>query len=90
MVTQVANASFSFTFYGTGVQLYGAERANHGLYQVFIDTFEYPQTSGQLNGTERFQTVLFQTLGLTQGKHVLTVVNLGNTTFDVDFVCLLS
>lgn len=86
MFTQIANASFSFTFYGTGVQVYGAERADHGLYQVIIDIFQYPQTSGQLNGTERFQTLLFQTTGLKNEMHVLRVVNLGNTTFDLDFI----
>lgn len=90
-VTQVANASASFSFHGTGVQLYGAERANHGLYQVTIDSHVYDPANGKTNGTEElFQTALFQTVALTNGLHTVKVVNLGTTQFDLDFVRFLS
>ena len=90
-VTQVANASVSFTFFGSALQLYGAERANHGLYQITIDSRVYPPVNGNTNGgQEVFQTPLFQTAALKSGFHKLTVVNLGTTLFDLDFVCLLS
>ena len=90
MVTQVANATFSFTFYGTGVQLYGAERADHGLYQVTINTRLYDPVNGQANGTQHFQTSLFGTVALANGFHTVKVQNLGTTKLDLDFVCLLS
>ena len=90
-VTQVVNASVSFTFYGSALQLYGAERANHGLYQITIDSHVYPPANGSVDGgQEVFQTPLFQTAALMSGSHKLTVVNLGTTLFDLDFVCLLS
>lgn len=90
-VTQVANASVSFTFSGTGVQLYGAERADHGLYQVTIDSHVYPSVNGNANGTEQvFQTQIFQTAALDNGLHKVTIVNLGTTKLDLDFVGLLS
>ena len=91
MVTQAVNASVSFTFFGSGLQLYGAERPNHGLYQVTIDSRVYPPVDGSVSaGQEAFQTQLFQTVALKSGFHKLTVVNLGATQFDVDFVCLFS
>lgn len=91
MVTQVKNASVSFTFFGSALQLYGAERASHGLYQITIDSHVYPPANGSVNGgQEVFQAALFQTAALSSGLHKLTVVNLGATEFDLDFVCLLS
>lgn len=91
MVTQVANASISFSFFGSALQLYGAERPNHGLYQVTIDSRVYAPVNGSVNaGSEAFQTSLFRTAALASGFHKLTVVNLGTTQFDVDFVCLFS
>ena len=91
MVTQVVNASVSFTFFGSALQLYGAKRPNYGLYQVTIDSRVYPPVNGSVStGQEAFQTSLFQTAALKSGFHKLTVVNLGSTAFDLDFVCLLS
>jgi len=91
MVTQVDNATVSFTFFGSALQLYGAERANHGLYQITIDSHVYsPANGSESGGQEVFQTTLFQTAALDSGLHKLTVVNLGTTEFDLDFVCLLS
>ena len=90
MVTQAVNASFSFTFFGSALQLYGAERPNHGLYQVTIDSRVYPPVDGSKSaGQEAFQTQL-QSVAPGSGFHKLTVVNLGATQFDVDFVCLFS
>lgn len=90
MVTQEVNASVSFTFFGSGLQLYGAERPNHGLYQVTIDSRVYPPANGSVSaGQEAFQTQL-QSVAPKSGFHKLTVVNLGATQFDVDFVCLFS
>ena len=91
MATQVVNATVSFTFFGSALQLYGAERANHGLYQITIDSHVYPPVNGGANGVQEvFQAPLFQTAALKSGLHKLTVVNLGTTTFDLDFVCLPS
>lgn len=86
-VTQVANASVSFTFTGIGVQVFAAERADHGSYQVTIDSHVYPPASGHVNGTEEvFQTQIFQSIALENELHTLTMVNLGTTKLDVDFI----
>lgn len=93
MVTQVVNASVSFTFFGSGLQLYGAERPDHGLYQITIGSRVYPPVNGSVSaGHEDFQATLFQTVALATGYHEVTAVNLGTegTKFDLDFVCLLS
>lgn len=92
MVTQAPNASVSFSFYGTGVQIYGAKRVNHGPYQVQIDSTVYPQVSGKASNPEIFQTALFSTVALNNGFHNVTMKNVGsgNTALDIDFVCLFS
>jgi hypothetical protein len=91
MVTQILNASVSFTFFGSALQLYGAERANHGLYQITIDSHVYPPANGSATGAQEvFQAPLFQTAALKSGFHKLTVVNQGTKEFDLDFVRLLS
>lgn len=88
MATQVDNATVSFTFFGSALQLYGAERSTHGLYQITIDSHIYPPANGSVSvGQDVFQAPLFQTAALNSGLHKLTVVNLGNTEFDLDFVC---
>ncbi|KIM45456.1 hypothetical protein M413DRAFT_442126 [Hebeloma cylindrosporum] len=53
MVTQTAQADVSFYFYGTGVQLYGAKRLNHGAYQISIDSVVY----APVNGSNGYHTV---------------------------------
>ncbi|KAF8971160.1 hypothetical protein BDZ97DRAFT_1753486 [Flammula alnicola] len=87
MVTQVDRADVSFTFYGTGVQLYGAKRPNHGPYQISIDSFVYPQVNGSdPDDPGTFQTALFSTVALNNGYHTVRMTNLGTAFLDIDFI----
>ncbi|KAF8962461.1 hypothetical protein BDZ97DRAFT_1920528 [Flammula alnicola] len=87
MMTQVDRADISFTFYGTGVQLYGAKRPNHGLYQISIDSVVYPQVNGSdPNDPGTFQTALFSTVALSNGYHTVRMMNLGTALLDIDFI----
>jgi hypothetical protein len=85
MVTNVVNANVSFSFYGTGVQIYGAKREQHGQFQITIDGLVYtPQNGASVNSI--FQTALFSTVALNEGYHTVTMTNLG-AGLDIDFVC---
>ncbi|PPQ97792.1 hypothetical protein CVT26_012839 [Gymnopilus dilepis] len=91
MVTQLPNANVSFTFYGTGVQIYGAKRSNHGNYQIKIDQTVYSPVSGNAADPGTFQTALFSAPSLNLGVHTVTMTNLGGTTqgsnfLDIDFL----
>lgn len=85
MVTNVPNANVSFSFYGTGVQIYGAKREQHGQFQITIDGLVYPSQNGA-SVPPIFQTALFSTVALTEGYHTVTMTNL-NAGVDIDFVC---
>ncbi|KAH9484977.1 A type blood alpha-D-galactosamine galactosaminidase [Psilocybe cubensis] len=85
-LTSRNNANASFSFYGTGVQIFGAKRNNHGPYQVTIDSTTYAQVSGQAADPGSFQTSLFSTVALTNGFHKVTIVNQGSTFLDIDFI----
>lgn len=82
-------SSVSFTFNGTGVQIFGARRGNHGNFQIAIDNNTFPSISGA-SSQDKFQDSLFSTTALTQGLHTLTLTNQptdGNHNFvDIDFV----
>lgn len=84
MATQVNGATVTFAFNGTGIQLFGAKRSNHGAYQVTIDGNSFPPGSGA--GPDEFQTLLFTTTSLTPGLHKLVLTNQEDKFFDLDFV----
>lgn len=87
-LTQVNGANASFAFFGTGVQIYGAKRSNHGLYQVIIDSLVYPAVSGAEPVSPVFQTALFSTIALHPGYHTVTIANEQALFLDIDFVRL--
>ena len=88
ILTNVSGESAAFTFNGTGIQIYGAKRLDHGPYHVNLD--DGPDT--ELNGTAPdpglFQTSLFSVTGLQQGLHRVTITNDGSSYLDIDFVRL--
>lgn len=90
MVTQTAKADVSFYFYGTGVQLYGAQRQNHGTYQISIDSVVYAPRNASATSPEYFQTSLFSTVALKNGYHTVRMTNLESKSLDLDFVRLSS
>ncbi|KAF5393204.1 hypothetical protein D9757_000534 [Collybiopsis confluens] len=86
--TSVSSGTASFTFNGTGVQLSGAKRGNHGLYQVTIDGTKFPAASGQSADPGIFQTSLFSKTDLSQGLHTVVLENQGGSGqfVDLDFI----
>ncbi|KAK0225668.1 hypothetical protein IW262DRAFT_702766 [Armillaria fumosa] len=88
MVTNVTGASATFRFNGTGVNVYGAKRSNHGSYQVTLDGRTSP-TETSFNDTGMYQTLLFSSITLEQGFHELILTNKGagdHPFLDIDFV----
>ncbi|KAF9526502.1 hypothetical protein CPB83DRAFT_857626 [Crepidotus variabilis] len=86
-VTNVSQASASFSFYGTGVQVFGSKRPSHGFYQISIDAIVYPQVNGGVNDTQgQFNAQLFSTVALAPGYHTVKMTNLGTANLDLDYV----
>lgn len=84
VATQLAGETVSFTFNGTGVQIYGAKRDNHGQYQVRIDGTDNPPQNGFASPSQ-FQAVLFSTSSLQPGLHTVTLTNLEDKFVDIDY-----
>ncbi|PBK95629.1 hypothetical protein ARMGADRAFT_1045495 [Armillaria gallica] len=88
MVTNFTGASATFCFNGTGVNVYGAKRGNHGSYQVTLDGTTFPAETGR-NDTGIFQTLLFSSITLKQDFHELILTNQGvdnHLYLDIDFI----
>lgn len=88
MVTNFTGASATFCFNGTGVNVYGAKRGNHGSYQVTLDGTTFPAETGR-NDTGIFQTLLFSSITLEQDYHELILTDQGvdnHLYLDIDYV----
>lgn len=85
VATQSSGASMTFTFTGTGVQIFGAKRPNHGLYQVTVDGATSSAVSGASDSND-FQVPLFSTNSLQPGQHTVTLTNSEDKFVDIDYV----
>ncbi|KAF9501657.1 hypothetical protein BDN71DRAFT_1479240 [Pleurotus eryngii] len=86
--SKTGDASVSFSFNGTDIELFGSRRDNHGNYEVTIDN-----RTSSLNGFAQpnlFKQSLFSALNLTQGYHTITLINKptdnGHNFVDIDFI----
>ncbi|EJU02116.1 hypothetical protein DACRYDRAFT_21886 [Dacryopinax primogenitus] len=95
--TNINKATMALTFNGTGIWIYGANRANHGNYSVSIDTQDFGPLSGYANDSgctvlSDFKALLFGQAGLPMGAHDVTLTNLPiNTSYnwvDVDYITI--
>jgi len=84
MATHTIGASASFVFNGTGVQIFGAKRVDHGPYAVKVDDTLYPTGNG--TAPDLYQENLFTVNGLDRGPHTVTITNQGDSWVDVDFI----
>ncbi|TFK17074.1 hypothetical protein FA15DRAFT_605781 [Coprinopsis marcescibilis] len=83
-LTERTGSTFSFTFYGTGVGIYGARRGNHGFYQVTVDGSTVLSQSGRADPFE-FNATLYSAT-LTKGFHRVQLRNTDNSFRDIDYV----
>ncbi|GAW00534.1 hypothetical protein LENED_002061 [Lentinula edodes] len=86
--TSTSGGTASFTFNGTGIELFGSKRGNHGLYQVSIDRTTFPAASGEATDPGIFQASLFSKTDLEQGLHTVVLENQGSAGqfVDLDFI----
>lgn len=82
-INDVTNGTAWFSFNGTGVWVYGAKRSNHYTYNVQLDGNTYGPYDGY-SPTQNFLQVLFNSTGLTQGMHNLTLTNTATNSSYVD------
>ncbi|KAF4621263.1 hypothetical protein D9613_000224 [Agrocybe pediades] len=83
-LTKTSGASLHFPFFGNSVQVYGAKRANHGVYVAQLDGSVSPPMNGS-SSSDLFQQLLYSS-DVPLGVHSLTVTNQDNAFFDVDYV----
>lgn len=89
-LTQTDGDEAKLTFNGTGIQIFGARRGNHGFYQVTIDGQTGPALTGKAPDPGEFQASLFSVDNLDQKLHTLTLRNEGTTFLDIDYVSSMS
>ncbi|TEB30395.1 hypothetical protein FA13DRAFT_1792393 [Coprinellus micaceus] len=87
-LTNTKSSTFSFSFYGSEVSVFGAKRSNHGRYQVSLDGVVAPVATGQADPA-RFNETLY-TAKTTLGVHNLTMINLEDLYLDIDSVSWLA
>jgi hypothetical protein len=64
---------YQFTFYGTGLNLYGVFSTNRGQVEVFIDTVSKGIVD-MYSPTVQYQKLFYSISGLAQGNHTVKVV----------------
>ncbi|WVR00251.1 hypothetical protein IAU59_007394 [Kwoniella sp. CBS 9459] len=101
MATKTDGDSVSFTFNGTAIYIYGAKRANHGVYSIQLDGGSVSYQKGY-DGTVQIQAVIYSATGLSADQeHTVVLTNLpsqsnppptGNIEywFDVDYAIITS
>ncbi|KAH9484935.1 hypothetical protein JR316_0001839 [Psilocybe cubensis] len=82
--TKTPGATLNFRFNGTFVGIYGAKRPGYGAYSVKVDDHVFPTLNAN-SDVPLFNQTLFNTT-LHDGLHNVTLTNLGNTTFDIDYL----
>ncbi|KZV73265.1 hypothetical protein PENSPDRAFT_303525 [Peniophora sp. CONT] len=84
-VANVAEASASLTFNGTGAWLYGANRPGYGQYNVIVDGNQAVTASAAAD-KDTFGVLLGGAGNLTYGEHTIMLVNTGSGPIDLDQV----
>jgi len=81
--SNVANSSFEFTFSGTGVEFMSEKYSDEGTYDVYIDGV-FDQTISGVAATRTRLISIYSNTGLSNGQHVLKVVNKENKWLILD------
>jgi hypothetical protein len=84
--TDRRDATATITFNGTGIQLFGAKRGNHGNFSVVLDNMPAKTFDGNVpKGLGEFQVPLYTAHDLPMGEHMVVLRNDENGKFlDLD------
>ncbi|KIM58538.1 hypothetical protein SCLCIDRAFT_128034 [Scleroderma citrinum Foug A] len=74
----VTNGKATFTFNGTGFWIHSAKRNNHGTFTVQVDGESYADNDGY-SVNNQFMIPIFNTSGLAQGPHSVSLINTGSS-----------
>ncbi|KAH6901896.1 hypothetical protein BKA70DRAFT_1521549 [Coprinopsis sp. MPI-PUGE-AT-0042] len=86
-VTASAASTVCFSFYGTGVGIYGTRRFASGLYRVKLNDSALNTESAEFQGNIWGQT-LFKDSALPKGTHRVCLENMENKLRDLDYIIL--
>lgn len=85
-LSNTPGAVASLTFYGNGVQIYGATSPDYGQYSVSLDGgVAQPYKSAPTPRIFRAQQLLYMAAGLPTGMHTLTYINARTNITDIDY-----
>ncbi|KAH6911564.1 hypothetical protein BKA70DRAFT_1423293 [Coprinopsis sp. MPI-PUGE-AT-0042] len=80
-----AISTVSFTFYGTGVEIFGSKRpSEYGSYQVTLDEETFEAENGTAT-TSDFRASLFSRTGLSKAEHTIRLENIEAKYRDIDY-----
>ncbi|GJJ05856.1 hypothetical protein Clacol_000043 [Clathrus columnatus] len=88
-VTFDAASTATFTFMGTSITIFGAERLNHGNYSVSLD--DGPAFVGDGNANNLFQFPLWNAQNLPNTQHTAVMTNIPTIQgkfLDIDFISI--
>ncbi|KZT18750.1 hypothetical protein NEOLEDRAFT_1103183 [Neolentinus lepideus HHB14362 ss-1] len=89
-VTTTYSASASFTFNGTSVTLYGANRQNHGFYNITLDGISQGSYNGSTDNPIGVWGSLYWSGELEEGPHTVVITNVptgsNNNWLDLDYI----
>jgi len=87
--SQASGDSFSYTFAGDAVTVYGALENAQAVYTVSIDgSMPTVYTGNALSAPSTASVVLASYSNLGPGNHVITVTNTGSSKLEIDYVVL--
>jgi hypothetical protein len=82
--TRDIRAKATITFNGTGIELFGAKRHNHGMYKVIFNGTSFPAVNG--SSAPVYGSSLYAVAGLPLGQHTVTLANAEADKFvDLDY-----
>ncbi|KAH6901882.1 hypothetical protein BKA70DRAFT_1521498 [Coprinopsis sp. MPI-PUGE-AT-0042] len=84
-VTETINADACFSFYGTGVGIYGSKRQDSGKYRVRLDDSNLEPRDGNATA-DAWDQELFKDSALPKGNHTVCHVNLDAKFRDLDYM----
>jgi len=83
--TKTNGDSYTYTFYGSSIQLIGEKATSRGTMNISIDGGAAVQATANDTSTN-FQQTIYTKSGLALGKHTIKVTKTGGTYLDLDAI----
>jgi len=85
-ISETPGDVWTCTFTGNNIAVIAPKEAGAGIIEVRIDGQTFANVDLSTKGTRQAQQVVFRATDLTNGKHVLNLVNIGSASVAVDAI----